>query len=101
MYRDRNGRIVAVQCRILCPCNNDTLRDIPVIAVDNRGHREIVINGVNGYIINNNVDDLIEKFMIIYKDRKKYDELKKNCYNTAKRFFLKNSLEKMSKIYNL
>ena len=74
---------------------------IPIIAVDNRGHREIVIDGINGYIIKNSVDDLIEKFNKIYNNKSRYEKMKANCYECAKKFFLSNSLSEMKKIYNL
>lgn len=74
---------------------------IPVIAVDNRGHREIVENDINGFIIKNDVNDLIDKFNRLYYDKDEYNKLKKNSYESSKKYFLKNSLKELKKIYNL
>ncbi len=74
---------------------------IPVIAVDNRGHREIIKNGVNGFIIKNDIDDLVKAFNLIYNDRDLYNELKVNSYESVKKYFLSNSLKEMKKIYNI
>ena len=72
---------------------------IPVIAVNNRGHKEIIQNGINGYIIKNDISDLIEKFNLLYEDRDNYTKIKNNCYDSAKKFFLSNSIKVMKKIY--
>lgn len=74
---------------------------VPVIAVDNRGHREIIENGINGFIIKNDLNDLVKKFNLIYNDKKLYNELKSNSYESVKKFFISNSLNKMKKIYKL
>lgn len=75
--------------------------EVPVIAVDNRGHREIIENGINGYLINNNVMELCSVFNMLYRDRNLYQKLEKNCYESAKKFFLSNSLARMKEIYKL
>lgn len=75
--------------------------EVPVIAVDNRGHREIINDGENGFIIKNDVDDLIEKFNMLYQNHELYNRLKNNSYNSIKKFFLSNSLKLMKEIYNL
>lgn len=74
---------------------------IPVIAVDNRGHREIVDDGVNGFIIKNNLEDLINKFNMIYNNTDLYNKLKANSYESVKKYFLDNSVKEMKIIYDL
>lgn len=74
---------------------------LPVIAVDNRGHREIIEDGINGYIINNSLDELEEKFKILYENKKLYKNIKDNSYDSARKFFLDNSLKTIKKIYGV
>lgn len=75
--------------------------EVPVIAVDNRGHREIIANGINGYLINNDVTELFEVFNKIYKDKELYQKLKTNCYESVRKFFLSNSVQRMKEVYRL
>ena len=75
--------------------------NVPVIAVDNRGHREIVDDGVNGFIIKNNLEDLIDRFNMIYNDKDLYNKLKSNGYKSVRKYFLDNSLKEMKNIYNI
>lgn len=75
--------------------------NVPVIAVDNRGHREIVDDGVNGFIIKNNLEDLIDRFNMIYNDKDLYNKLKSNGYESVRKYFLDNSLKEMKNIYNI
>lgn len=73
--------------------------EIPVIAVDNRGHREIIEEGINGYIINNDVNDLYNTFLSIYNNKTLYMQLLNNSKKSVEKFFLYNSLEIMKGIY--
>jgi glycosyltransferase EpsD len=41
---------------------------LPVIANDNRGHRELVVNNKNGWIIKNNSEDFSSKIMLLVRD---------------------------------
>lgn len=77
------------------------INGIPVIAVDNRGHREIIEDGINGFIIDNDINDLIDKFNCLYMNRSLYEQLRDNCYESSKKYFLINSLNIMKKIYKL
>lgn len=74
---------------------------VPVIAVDNRGHREIVQDGINGFLIKNDIDELVDKFDKLYNDKELYEKMKEKCYDTSKQFFLSHSIEIMKKIYEL
>ena len=75
--------------------------NLPVIAVDNRGHREIIIDGINGFIIQNNLDNLLYVFNMIYTDRNLYDKLRSNSYKSVQKYFLNNSLKEMEIIYDI
>lgn len=70
---------------------------IPVIALDNRGHREIIQNNVNGYIIQNEAE-LIEK-IIKLTNKKTYNKMIESSKNTVDKFLLSRTLETMNNIY--
>ena len=72
---------------------------IPVIALDNRGHREIVKNDVNGYIIHNE-DELIQK-IIATTNKEIYDKITINSKETVKKFLLTNVKKDMERIYKV
>lgn len=75
--------------------------ELPVIAVNNRGHREIVIDGKNGFLIENNLNELIQSFNKLYNNKELYNMIKANCKASAKKFLLDNSLRITEKIYKL
>ena len=77
------------------------ISEVPIIGTNNRGHREIIENGINGFIIENNIDELKEKINILYSDNKEYNKIKSNCYNSSKKFYIDNSLEITKNIYNI
>jgi len=75
--------------------------EIPVIAVNNRGHREIIKDGTNGFIIKNSIDDLINKFNLMYNNKDLYKKIKLNCVKSVEKYYLYNTLKIMKKIYKL
>lgn len=78
--------------------------EIPVIALDNRGTREYMKDGINGYIVWNNNDiemaEAIQKLYHLWKDDKgDYKKMQKNCLRTAQRFGSANVNQQMKLIY--
>lgn len=76
---------------------------LPIIATDNRGHRELIKNEKNGYVI----DLKMAQEEFVNKVRNMYEE-KSICINFGKEskamvevYELKNILKKMEKIYSL
>lgn len=67
---------------------------IPVIATNNRGHKDIIENGINGFLINFNKFDIIEKVLLI-SDGYKFSDIK----GSANKFLLENSINMTKKIY--
>lgn len=66
---------------------------LPIVATDNRGHRELIKNEENGYVISNDRDELKDKIIRIYENKKQF---KKNEIDTYK---IEKVKEKMKKIY--
>lgn len=72
---------------------------LPIIATNNRGHRELVQNDVNGYILNNNVTEFVEKIEEIIKDDNRIKILKHNSYEKSLDYQIDKVIEAMEKIY--
>ena len=74
---------------------------VPVIALDNRGTREYMQDGKNGYIVwKNDVNDMADAILKIYQlPKKEYDTMKQNCLETAKQFNSDLVSKKMKQIY--
>ncbi|MBR3002613.1 MAG: glycosyltransferase family 4 protein [Clostridia bacterium] len=76
-------------------------KDLPVLATENRGHKELVENNVNGYLVNDTKDfkEFCNKIEQISKDKKLYNCFSSNSKEKSKKFNLKNSLDKFEIIY--
>ncbi len=77
---------------------------LPIVAVDNRGHRELVQHNENGFIVPQN--DVMENNMYNYtslliKDINLRERFGKKSKEEIKKYTLENVLEDMKKIYNI
>lgn len=74
---------------------------IPIVATNNRGHRELVIDDVNGVLLKeNSSEEFLNGIIYIHQNKDKYKQMSKKNLDLVKNYSLKNSLEKMSSIYN-
>lgn len=75
---------------------------IPVIATDNRGHRDIIKNDINGYLIyNSDQSDFVNKVKELYLEEAKRERMSMQAQNSVEKFMLENILSKMKKIYKV
>ena len=72
---------------------------VPVIAANCRGVRELIKNEVNGYIVENNVEDFLSKILKIYNNENLYKTISKNNLEQIFPYYLKEILKNMSDIY--
>jgi len=73
---------------------------LPVVATEDRGHREIVEQGKNGYLFRQfDADDFVEKVCRIYADEQLYRFMSANAIETGKKFTLAKSMEELGLIY--
>lgn len=73
---------------------------LPVVAADNRGHRALVNNGIDGFIVKpNDIDDMAEKINLLLSDKKIYNEFSNNACKNIKRFSQESVVVQMSEIY--
>lgn len=74
--------------------------NLPIVATDNRGHRELIQNGVNGYICDK-LDIKTFKMNIkkIFENMEKIDSMKEKNNTLIKKYELKEVKQKMEEIY--
>lgn len=77
---------------------------VPVVASDNRGTREYMQDGVNGYVVwNNNAESMAEalnKLYLMWKnDTASYEDMRRQALKTAERFGSENVNETMRAVY--
>lgn len=73
---------------------------LPAVVSIVRGHKEMVKNGENGYLVRvDNAEDFCEKIEKLYYDKKQYQEMSMQAILTAEKFSIENSLNQMEQIY--
>jgi glycosyltransferase EpsD len=73
---------------------------VPVVATDNRGHRELIQNGENGYLVKqNNPEEMAQRVITITGDKKLYDKLSDNACNSVRMYGKDCVLEEMKAVY--
>lgn len=75
---------------------------LPIISYDIKtGPREIITNGKNGYLIENDNQDLfIEKVLELIKNEEKLQKFSKEAYRSSKKYILENIIDKWREILN-
>lgn len=74
---------------------------LPIVATDDRGHRELVDHNENGFIFEQgSVKDFIECVVRLYSYKINRIRMAHNSLQKAKKFSLTNSLSSMTKIYH-
>jgi len=71
---------------------------VPVLAKQNRGHNEIVVGNMNGFLFNTK-EELMMKILELYHHRDTLKSLSKNARNSVKEFVLQHAYEEQTKIY--
>lgn len=75
-------------------------KSLPIIARDNRGHRELVKNEINGFIIYNK-KELINRIENIINDKKSILIYQNNSKNIAQKYLFDNVNNEIKRIYNI
>ncbi|EEL48458.1 MULTISPECIES: glycosyltransferase family 4 protein [Bacillus cereus group] len=72
----------------------------PIVAIDNRGHREVVQDGENGFLINqDSVGQFNQKVLELYASPKIRMEMGRSSLNIADKYSQANALKEMATIY--
>jgi len=72
----------------------------PIIASINRGHKDLINNGENGYLVDNFDEEMLaEKIGVLINDSEKYKKMSENSLKTAQKFTVYNSIKELERIY--
>jgi len=62
---------------------------VPILSFRSKGSNEVIIDNFNGFFINeNNVSDFVEKIYKLNQNQNNFIDLKKNCFESVKKFDL-------------
>lgn len=73
--------------------------DIPVVAIDNRGHREIIENGTNGFLVSGS-NEMAEKIYELYNNESLSLDLCRNAKKTVEYYSDTAVVNRLIEIYN-
>ena len=72
----------------------------PVVASINRGHKELIKNGENGYLVSvNDSDAMADRMIELLADKHKSEELSKNAYDFAMDYCFTSVKGELERIY--
>ncbi len=73
---------------------------LPVVAADNRGHRALIADGEDGFIVKpDDSDEMAEKISMLFSDKNMYSSFSENARKNIKRFSQESVSVQMSEIY--
>lgn len=76
------------------------LSGTPVVATMNRGHRELIQDGVDGFIVAVNDEKALKnKIIELLNEKKMYDVISQQALDNAKQYTFKNVKRELEKIY--
>lgn len=78
------------------------LSGTPVVATENRGHRELIQEKVNGFLVN--VDDynlLIKRILMLLEDEEEYKKDRKNADDHVQLYTVSNVKKELMEVYGL
>ena len=74
---------------------------VPIVASYDRGHKEMVVQGVNGFMFQQgNTNEFVRYINQLHKDEKLRIQMGEEAYIMAQEFEINNSLNAMKDIYN-
>lgn len=72
---------------------------LPIVATDSRGQRELVTDGINGFLIEDSSTQFAEKINIIYQNNEILKSFGENNRRDVKKYSTNNVLEELRRIY--
>ena len=73
---------------------------LPVVATDNRGHREVISSNENGFIVKN-IEEMKKKVEEMQTNKNIYEKFSKNCKKKSEQFNINKIIIKMRSIYEM
>lgn len=74
---------------------------LPIVANNCRGNHDLVIDGVNGYTIDDDKVEFAKKIEEIYTSNSKREQFSKASIQMIEKFSLKNVIDEMKRIYSI
>ncbi|WP_461811500.1 glycosyltransferase family 4 protein [Faecalimonas sp.] len=76
------------------------LSGTPVVASKNRGHRELICDGKNGFLVDiDNCEKLSTKVLELFKNKDLYEKLKKRAESYAQAYTFESVKKELMKVY--
>tara|TARA_B100001287_G_scaffold72444_1_gene60074 strand:- start:6872 stop:8008 length:1137 start_codon:yes stop_codon:yes gene_type:complete len=73
---------------------------LPVVSLDGKGNRDIITNGVNGYILSNpSAYEFATKIQKLFSEKNRYKLFSENGKKTAKKHDIKNYVKNLLSLY--
>jgi len=74
---------------------------LPVVTLDGKGNRDLIEEGKNGYLLNNqNAEAFADKIIELWNDQEKYWEMSRYAQEYAKHYDIKQYVDSLIKIYS-
>ncbi len=73
--------------------------ELPIVAVRAIGSRDVILNGENGFLSSDNVDDFSQKTLKLIDDENLRKKMSEKAKNRARYFSIENSTRKMLSLY--
>ena len=71
---------------------------MPILSFNTKGINEILVNNKNGFFLKN-LDNFVDKVLVLQKDPKKYLKLVKSSHNSVKKYDLDKNVLKIENMY--
>lgn len=71
---------------------------LPILSFNTKGINEILVNNKNGFFLKN-LDNFVDKVLVLQKDPKKYLKLVKSSHNSVKKYDLDKNVLKIENMY--
>lgn len=72
---------------------------LPIVATDNRGHRELIENGISGYIVKNDAKDFTEKIKLLIENTENKEKIEEGAYIKSLKYTDMIVVKEVEKIY--
>ena len=74
---------------------------LPVVTLDGRGNRDLIVGGKNGYMIyEQDAEQFADRILEIWNDKRKYQEMSAFAQEFAKQYDIKPYVDKLLTLYN-
>lgn len=72
---------------------------LPLVVSECRGNRDLVIDGVNGFVVTDNIESMRTSILNLYQDNRLIRKFSNNNLEDIKKLSIERILDRMSKIY--